>query len=217
VVINGAGSAGIAIAKLLSGYGQKRPKVHIKNVVLCDRKGAISKHRKDIATLPHKMEALKYTNPKNEKGTVHDVLVGADVFVGVSESELLTTEHIRTMAKDPVVLAMANPNPEIMPEDAFKGGAAIVGTGRSDMPNQVNNVLGFPGIFRGAMDARAPRITVEMKLAAAFAIAKYLKNPDRGHIIPPALDKKVAKAVAKAVYKEAMKHKAATALLELVE
>jgi malate dehydrogenase (oxaloacetate-decarboxylating) len=208
IVINGAGSAGIAIAKLLCGFGQKRPKVRVRNLLVCDRKGAISKHRDDISALPHKLELLSFTNPENKKGTIHEVLVGADVFIGVSESNLLTAEHIRTMAKDPVVLAMANPNPEIMPEEAYKGGAAIVGTGRSDMPNQVNNVLGFPGIFRGAMDARAPRITGEMKLAAAIAIAKQLKNPDREHIIPGALDKKVAKAVAKAVYNVAMKQKA---------
>ena len=212
IVINGAGSAGIAIAKLLCGFGQKRPKVRVRNLIVCDRKGAISKHRKDISDLPHKLELLSFTNPENKNGSIHEVLVGTDVFIGVSESNLLTAEHIRTMAKDPVVLAMANPNPEIMPEEAYKGGAAIVGTGRSDMPNQVNNVLGFPGIFRGAMDARAPRITAEMKLAAAIAIAKQLKNPDREHIIPGALDKKVAKAVAKAVYKVAMKQKSIASL-----
>ncbi|MBP6812600.1 MAG: NADP-dependent malic enzyme [Saprospiraceae bacterium] len=205
IVINGAGSAGLAIAKLLGGFGQKHPKVHVKNIIVCDRKGAISKYRDDIAHLPYKLEIMKCTNPAQLKGTVHEVLAGADVFIGVSESNLLTADHIRTMARDAIVLAMANPNPEILPEEAYKGGAAIYGTGRSDLPNQVNNVLGFPGIFRGAMDARAPRITNEMKLAAAFAIAKYLKNPDREHIVPAALDKKVAKVVAKAVYKAAMK------------
>lgn len=205
IVINGAGSAGIAIAKLLRGFGQKNPKVEVKHIIVCDRKGILSKKRTDIIGITHKMEALFYTNPESMSGTVFDALVGADVFIGVSESGLLKAEHIRSMAKDPIVLAMANPEPEIMPEEAFKGGAAIFGTGRSDFPNQVNNVLGFPGIFRGAMDARAPRITTNMKLAAAFAIAKYLKNPDREHIIPPALDKKVASAVARAVYKEAMK------------
>ncbi len=207
IVINGAGSAGIAIAKLLRGFGQKKPKIKVENIILCDRKGIISKKREDIAGMPHKVEALLYTNPDSMSGTVYDALVGADVFIGVSESGLLKTEHIRSMAKDPIVLAMANPEPEIMPEDAFKGGAAVYGTGRSDFPNQVNNVLGFPGIFRGAMDARAPRITADMKLAAAFAIAKYLKNPDREHIIPAALDKKVANAVARAVYKAAMKER----------
>jgi malate dehydrogenase (oxaloacetate-decarboxylating) len=205
IVINGAGSAGIAIAKLLRGFGQKKPKVKVEHIILCDRKGIISNKREDLADMPHKVEAMLYTNPESISGTVFDALVGADVFIGVSESGLLKSEHIRSMAKDPIVLAMANPEPEIMPEDAFRGGAAIYGTGRSDFPNQVNNVLGFPGIFRGAMDARAPRITADMKLAAAFAIAKYLKKPDREHIIPAALDKKVATAVARAVYKEAMK------------
>ncbi|MCB0524973.1 MAG: NADP-dependent malic enzyme [Lewinellaceae bacterium] len=205
IVVNGAGSAGIAITKLLHGYGQKAPKVHVKNIIVCDRKGILSKHRKDIAGILHKMEALLYTNPDSIQGKVHDALVGADVFIGVSEDNLLTADHIKTMAKDAIVLAMANPNPEIMPKDAYKGGAAIVGTGRSDLPNQVNNVLGFPGIFRGALDARAPKITAEMKLAAAFAIANYLKNPDREHIIPAALDENVAKVVAKAVYNAAMK------------
>ena len=214
VVINGAGSAGIAIAKLLNGFGQKRPKVKVKHIIICDRKGVISKQRSDIAGVVHKMEALLYTNPESLSGTVHDALVGADVFIGVSESGLLTADHIRTMAKDPIVLAMANPEPEIMPEEAYKGGAAIVGTGRSDFPNQVNNVLGFPGIFRGAMDARAPKITAEMKLAAAFAIAKYLKNPDRQHIIPSALDKKVAKAVARAVFRAAKGAKVVVKSLE---
>ncbi|MDX1913424.1 MAG: NADP-dependent malic enzyme [Saprospiraceae bacterium] len=205
IVINGAGSAGIAIAKLLYGFGLKRPKVRVREIILCDRKGAIHKGRTDIDDNRYKVQALSYTNPKNLSGTIHEVLPGCDVFIGVSECRLLTAEHIRTMAKDPIVLAMANPTPEIMPDEAYKGGAAIVGTGRSDLPNQVNNVLGFPGIFRGALDARAPRITREMILAAAFAIAKCLKNPDRMHIIPDSLDKKVAKAVAKAVYKAAMK------------
>ncbi len=205
VVINGAGSAGIAIAKLLKGFGEKKPKVKVRDIILCDRKGAIHKGRKDLTR--HKEEALRYTNRHHLSGSVHEVLKDADVFIGVSEAGLLTADDIRTMAKDAIVFAMANPNPEIMPEEAYKGGAAIAGTGRSDMPNQVNNVLGFPGIFRGALDARAPRISTAMKLAAAFAIAKYLKKPDREHIIPSSLDKKVTKAVAKAVYRQAMKEK----------
>lgn len=205
VVINGAGSAGIAIAKLLKGYGEKKPKISVRDIILCDRKGAIHKGRIDLTF--HKKEALKYTNRDHLGGSIHSVLKDADVFIGVSEAGLLTADDIRTMAKDAIVFAMANPNPEIMPEEAYKGGAAIVGTGRSDLPNQVNNVLGFPGIFRGTLDARAPRISTAMKLAAAFAIAKYLKKPDREHIIPSSLDKKVTKAVAKAVYRQAMKEK----------
>jgi malate dehydrogenase (oxaloacetate-decarboxylating) len=207
VVVNGAGAAGIAIAKLLAGFGVKRPKIKVHDIILCDRKGAIHKGRNDLNK--HKEEALKYTNRKNLSGSVLEALKGADVFIGVSQAGLLTADHIRTMAKDPIVLAMANPVPEIMPEEAYKGGAAIYGTGRSDLPNQVNNVLGFPGIFRGTLDARAPRISTEMKMAAAFAIAKFLKNPDRQHIIPSSLDKKVTKAVAKAVYRQAMKEKGA--------
>lgn len=207
IVINGAGSAGIAIAKLLCGFGQKKPKVHVSNIIICDRKGVLCKQRADIAGILHKMEALLYTNPEGKSGSVYDVLVGADVFIGVSQDDLLTSDHIGTMAKDAIVLAMANPNPEIMPDEAYKGGAAIVGTGRSDFPNQVNNVLGFPGIFRGALDARAPRITATMKLAAAYAIAGYLKDPDKEHIIPAALDINVAKVVAKAVYDAAMQDK----------
>lgn len=203
IVVNGAGAAGIAIAKLLAGFGVKRAKIKVRDIILCDRKGAIHKHRGDLTD--HKKEALKYTNKGQFSGSVHQALQGADVFIGVSQAGLLTAEHIRTMAKDPIVFAMANPIPEIMPEEALKGGAAIVGTGRSDLPNQVNNVLGFPGIFRGALDARAPRISMEMKMAAVFAIAKYLKNPDREHIIPSSLDKKVTKAVARAVYRQAMK------------
>jgi malate dehydrogenase (oxaloacetate-decarboxylating) len=201
IVMNGAGSAGIAIAKLLSGHGIKRAKVKVRDIVLCDTNGAIHKGRSDLSDV--KKEALGYTNPRNVSGSVHEVLVGADVFIGVSQGDLLTAAHIRTMAKDAIVLAMANPIPEIMPEEAYKGGAAVVGTGRSDLPNQVNNVLGFPGIFRGALNARAPRITKEMILAAAFAIAKYLKDPQRERIIPDALDKKVARAVARAVEKAA--------------
>ncbi|MCC7244075.1 MAG: NADP-dependent malic enzyme [Saprospiraceae bacterium] len=201
IVLNGAGSAGIAIAKLLTGFGVKRPKVKVKNVILCDRKGVIYKDRDNLTDA--KRDALKFTNPHNIKGKVYDALHGADVFIGVSEAELLTADHIRTMAQDSIVLALANPTPEIMPDEAHKGGAAIVGTGRSDLPNQVNNVLGFPGIFRGALDARAPRITIEMKMAAAIAIAKCVAKPNRGHIIPSSLDKKVAKKVAKAVYKVA--------------
>ncbi|MDO8970799.1 MAG: NADP-dependent malic enzyme [Saprospiraceae bacterium] len=205
IVINGAGSAGIAIAKLLYGFEVKRPKIRVREIILCDRKGAIHKGRTDLGENRYKVQALSFTNPNQLSGTIHDVLPGADVFIGVSGHSLLTPAHISTMAKDAIVFAMANPTPEIMPEEAYQGGAAIVGTGRSDYPNQVNNVLGFPGIFRGALDARAPRITKEMILAAAIAIAKCLKNPDRMHIIPDALDKKVSKAVAKAVYKAAMK------------
>jgi malate dehydrogenase (oxaloacetate-decarboxylating) len=201
IVINGAGAAGMAIAKLLKGIDLKNPKISVKEVILCDTKGVIHKGRKDLND--SKRAALTFTNKKNISGTLQDAMIGADVFIGVSVANLLTAEDIKTMAIDPIVLAMANPTPEIMPEEAYKGGAAIVGTGRSDMPNQVNNVLGFPGVFRGALDARATRITPEMKLAAALAIASCVKKPEKNLIIPASLDKKVAMKVAKAVFKAA--------------
>ena len=151
-----------------------------------------------------KKEILKYSNPHHKKGCLQDALVDADVFVGVSKGNLLTAKDVATMAKDSLIFAMANPIPEIMPEEAFKGGAAIVVTGRSDLPNQVNNVLGFPGIFRGALEARATRITPSMKLAAAFAIADHLRDPRRDKIIPSTLNESVAWEVAKAVKKAAV-------------
>lgn len=205
VVVNGAGAAGVAIAKLLKGFGVENPAIRVANVVICDSKGIISKGRTDLNA--SKLEALTFTNNNDVRGGIRDALVGADVFVGVSVANLLTSDDIRLMAKDSIVFALANPTPEIMPEEAHKGGAAIVGTGRSDMPNQVNNVLGFPGIFRGALDARATRITLSMKLAAALAIASCVEKPRRDHIIPTSLDLKVARRVAKAVYEVAMREK----------
>ncbi|MBU6340735.1 MAG: NADP-dependent malic enzyme [Bacteroidetes bacterium] len=203
IVINGAGAAGVAIAKLLKGVGAKNPAISVNNIILCDRKGVLHRGRIDLNDA--KLATLAFTNNNNLPGSLRDALCGADVFIGVSEGNLLQAADIKTMAKDPVVLALANPTPEIMPEEALAGGAAIVGTGRSDLPNQVNNVLGFPGIFRGALDARADRITIAMKLAAAHAIARCVKRPGRTLIIPASLDQKVAKAVAKAVYEEALK------------
>lgn len=205
VVINGSGAAGMAIARLLKGHGLVEPAISVRDVILCDSKGVVHPDRLDINE--SKRTALEYTNLERVSGTVRDALRGADVFIGVSVANLLQAEDIRTMAPDPVVLALANPVPEIMPDEAYKGGAAIVGTGRSDLPNQVNNVLGFPGVFRGALDARAPRITNDMKLAAAIAIASCVEQPRRDFIIPPSLDKKVATRVAKAVYKVAMKER----------
>lgn len=202
VVINGSGAAGVAIAKLLKGYGLENPAVHVREIILCDRKGILHAGREDLNA--SKQATLEFTNPKGLSGSVFDALKDANVFIGVSSANLLHAEDIRRMAKDSIVLALANPIPEIMPEQAYAGGAAIVGTGRSDLPNQVNNVLGFPGVFRGAMDARAPRITIEMKLAAALAIASCVPNPTHDFIIPASLDKKVAKRVAKAVYQAAM-------------
>jgi malate dehydrogenase (oxaloacetate-decarboxylating) len=206
VVINGAGAAGIAIAKLLRcvDHGENNSVcTPVKEMIICDSKGIVHKDRDNLNNA--KIKALGFTNLNHKKGSLKDALVGADVFVGVSMGNLLTAEDIKTMAKDSIIFALANPTPEIMPEEAYKGGAAIVGTGRSDLPNQVNNVLGFPGIFRGALDARATQITPNMKLAAAYAIAESISSPSKDMIIPPALDEIVAYKVAKAVKEAALK------------
>ena len=196
VVTSGAGAAGIAIIKLLIKMG-------LKDVVLCDRKGAIYEGREGLN--PEKEEMAKLTNRQMRKGTLADVLKGADVFIGISGPGLVTPEMVKSMAKDPILFPMANPTPEIMPDLAKEAGAAVVGTGRSDFANQINNVLAFPGIFRGALDVRASDINDEMKIAAAKAIAEYIPedklNPE--YIIPSALDRNVAKAVAEAVAKAA--------------
>jgi len=202
VVINGAGAAGIAIARLLrciDSYDSGQVCTPVKEVVICDTKGILHRERNDLNET--KNIALQYSNPYNKKGTLKDALAGADVFIGVSAANILGIDDIRTMAPDPVIFALANPIPEIMPEEAKKGGAAIVGTGRSDLPNQVNNVLGFPGIFRGALDAHATKITPSMKIAAAYAIADYVVNPTADYIIPSTLDQAVATKVAEAVSK----------------
>lgn len=198
IVINGAGAAGVAILKLLKCIDYDLSMcTPVREVIMCDTLGVISKDRKDLNT--SKKEILKFSNPNNKNGTVKDALVGADVFIGVSSGDLLTADDIRTMSKDPIIFAMANPIPEIMPEEAYKGGAAIMGTGRSDMPNQVNNVLAFPGIFKGALQAKANRITQEMKLAAALALAKMVENPTNENLLPNALDKTVPIVIANAV------------------
>lgn len=196
VVTSGAGAAGIAIIKLLVSLG-------LKNVVMCDRQGAIYKGRENLNS--EKQEMAEICNQNMEKGTLEEVLKGADVFIGVSAPGTVTEEMVQNMAKDPILFPMANPVPEIMPDLAKKAGAAVVGTGRSDFPNQINNVLAFPGIFRGALDVRAKDINDEMKVAAAYAIAGLIQedelNPD--YIIPNPFDKRVAKAVAEAVAKAA--------------
>jgi malate dehydrogenase (oxaloacetate-decarboxylating) len=198
IVINGAGAAGVAILKLLKciDYDQSIC-TPVREVIMCDTLGVISRDRKDLNT--SKKEILKFSNPNNKNGTVKDALVGADVFIGVSSGDLLVADDIRTMSKDPIIFAMANPIPEIMPEEAYKGGAAIMGTGRSDMPNQVNNVLAFPGIFKGALQAKANRITNEMKLAAAIALSHMVENPTKESLLPNALDKTVPIIIANAV------------------
>lgn len=206
VVINGAGAAGIAIARLLRCVDHDSKSTvctPVKDIVICDSKGIIHRNRENLNDA--KQKALGFTNMHNKEGNLKDAIEGADVFIGVSMGDLLKAEDIATMAKDSIIFALANPTPEIMPEEAYKGGAAIVGTGRSDLPNQVNNVLGFPGIFRGALDARAKQITPNMKLAAAYAIADSISSPSKDMIIPPALDEIVAYKVAKAVKEAALK------------
>ena len=177
----------------------------LKDVVMCDRKGAIYEGREGLNA--EKEEMAKITNRLMRKGSLADVLAGADVFIGVSAPGTVTPEMVKSMAKDPILFPMANPTPEIMPDEAKAAGAAVVGTGRSDFPNQINNVLAFPGIFRGALDVRASQINDEMKIAAAYAIADYVKPEELSadYIIPSALDRNVAQAVAKAVSDAAKK------------
>ncbi len=198
IVMNGAGSAGIAITKLLQLAGAK-------NVLLVDSKGIISKSRDNLNDIKIKM--LESTNPENLNGGLAEAVCNADIFIGVSKAGLLSQEMVKSMAKDPIILAMANPVPEIMPEEAKAAGARIVGTGRSDFPNQVNNVLGFPGIFRGALDVRARRIDDSMKIAAAEALAGCVTDDElcEEFIIPNPLDKSVGKKVAAAVANAAIK------------
>ena len=192
VVVNGAGAAATAITKLLISRG-------LKNVILCDRKGAIYEGREGLNSA--KEEMAKITNPEKKAGSLAEVIVGADVFIGVSAPGVLTADMVATMAKDPVVFACANPVPEILPDEAKKAGVAVMATGRSDFPNQVNNVLAFPGIFRGALDVRASDINDEMKIAAANAIAGIVSDAelDPDYILPDAFDARVGKAVAAAV------------------
>lgn len=198
VVLSGAGAAGIAIARLLDSFG-------VRNMIMCDSRGAIYDGR------PYGMNEVKdmvaqFTNLDKEEGTLEDVLENADVFIGVSVAGALTEEMIKKMNNDPIIFAMANPEPEIMPDQAKKAGARVIGTGRSDFPNQVNNVLAFPGIFRGALDVRATRINEKMKVAAARAIAELITEEEltEDYVIPGPFDKRVAPTVARSVAKAAM-------------
>jgi len=203
VVINGAGAAGTAIARLLRCVGHDpNVCVPVQDVVVCDSKGVIHKDRNDLAD--YKRELLSYTNRENRSGSLQDMLVGADVFIGVSKGNLLSSGDISTMASNSIVLAMANPIPEIMPDDARRGGAVVIGTGRSDFPNQINNVLAFPGIFRGALDAGASAISEEMKIAAARALAAATINPSAERVLPDPLDRSVAPRIAAAVAEAAI-------------
>lgn len=197
-VFNGAGAAGVAIAKLYLAMG-------IKDVIMCDRKGIVSKNRPGIENEPAKIELASFTNKEGIIGTLSDALKGADIFVGVSAANCVSQDMVRSMAKDPIIFAMANPTPEIMPDEALEAGACVVGTGRSDFPNQINNVLAFPGIFRGALDVRASDINEEMKIAAAKAIASLVSDEElrSDYILPAAFDERVGKTVAAAVAKAA--------------
>jgi len=198
VVLNGAGAAGVAIVKLLYSFG-------VKEMIMCDSRGAIYEGRPNGMN-PVKEKIAQFTNQDQVEGGLEDVIQDADVFIGVSIEGALTEEMVKTMAEDPIIFAMANPNPEIMPDTAKAAGASIIGTGRSDFPNQINNVLAFPGIFRGALDVRATHINDEMKKAAVVAIADLISEDElrADYVIPDAFNKEVAPNVAKAVAKAAM-------------
>lgn len=197
VVMNGAGAAGIAIAKHLLNMG-------VKDITLCDSKGIICKGDPRLNAV--KQEMAEITNLSHLEGSLTDAMKGADVFLGISAAGCVSEEMVKSMAKDPILFAMANPTPEIMPDIAKKAGAAVVGTGRSDFPNQINNVLAFPGIFRGALDCRASDINEEMKVAASFAIASLVSDEELNadYILPEAFDKRIGKTVAEAVKKAAI-------------
>lgn len=211
VVVNGAGSAGVAIVKLLLHMG-------VKDVILCDTKGIIYKERK-AGMNPFKQELANMTNKEQKQGTLADALNGADVFVGVSAAGAVTKEMVRSMNQGAIIFAMANPVPEIMPEDAKEAGAIVVGTGRSDFPNQVNNVLAFPGIFRGALEVQATDINEEMKLAAVSAIANLIRDDElhADYVIPKAFDHRVAAHVAAAVAKAAIETGVAQRAIDTVD
>ena len=204
IVICGAGAAGFAITRLLRCIGyDPRVCTRVNEIIVCDTQGTIFRERPGLYKNKYKFIIAEETNWPALAGSLADAMIGADVFIGVSAPGLVTEEMIQSMNKNAIVFAMANPVPEILPDLALRAGAAVVGTGRSDFPNQINNVLAFPGIFRGALDARATKITDEMKIAAAHAIADYVPRPKNNCIMPDILDKKVTKSVAKAVTKAA--------------
>ncbi len=192
IVLNGAGAAGTAIAKLLHAAG-------FRDMIMCDRQGAIYVGRPDITDA--KAELAAFTNPKHMSGSLADVLVGADVFIGISAPKSLTGEMIQTMAKKPIIFALANPTPEILPDEAKKAGAAVVATGRSDFANQLNNALVYPGLFRGMLDKKVNKVTDAVKLRAAHALASFIKKPTAERIVPSIFDKGLHQAIAKSVKK----------------
>jgi malate dehydrogenase (oxaloacetate-decarboxylating) len=191
VVVNGAGAAGIAITKLLIHYG-------ITDIILCDSKGIVGNHRSDLT--PEKKQLMHSTNRENKTGVLHEALVDADIFIGVSKAGVLKVEDVKHMKEGAIIFAMANPTPEIMPLEAQKGGALIIATGRSDFPNQINNSLVFPGVFKGALEHRVSKITDDMKIRAAEALASVVKNPSTEKIIPGPFDEGVVEAVSSAIY-----------------
>ncbi len=197
IVINGSGAAGIAIARILLDWG-------ITNIILCDSRGIVSTERDDLNAF--KIEMARMTNPEGKTGLLADALKGCDIFIGVSAPGVVSEEMVRSMNRDPIIMAMANPVPEIFPDEAYKGGARIVATGRSDFPNQINNVLAFPGVFRGALDVRATEINEKMKIAAAIAIADMVSEQERKKeiVVPPVLDREVGRKVAEATARAAM-------------
>ena len=200
IVVSGAGAAGYAIVRLLKCIGYS-PDVcqRVREILVCDRQGIIHRDRKGLYANKYKFILADETNHERRSGGLADALEGADVFIGVSAPDLVNGAMIRTMNEDPIVFAMANPVPEVMPDVALAAGAAVVGTGRSDYPNQINNALAFPGVFRGALDVHARVINDEMKVAAAHALARYVDKPARDRIMPPVLDHGVVQAVATAV------------------
>jgi malate dehydrogenase (oxaloacetate-decarboxylating) len=200
VAVSGAGAAGIAVTKFLLSFG-------VRDAILCDSRGVIHKGRRDLN--PVKQEIARITNPRNITGSLSDAIRGADVFLGLSVAGIVSPAMVKSMARDAIVFAMANPVPEIMPDLAKEAGARVVATGRSDFPNQVNNVLGFPGIFRGALDVRASDINEPMKIAASKAIASLVEDVSEEAIIPSPLDRRVVPAVAAAVARAAIETGAA--------
>jgi malate dehydrogenase (oxaloacetate-decarboxylating) len=198
VVINGSGAAGIAITKLLGCIGQDEKKCSpLKNLIICDSKGIVSSHREDLNE--YKKQLLSFTNKNDVQGSLADALIDADCFIGVSKGNILTKQHIQSMSSDPIIFALANPVPEIMPDIAMEAGVRVIGTGRSDFPNQINNVLVFPGIFKGALEAKATRITPAMKIAAAYALSGMVSDPDENHLLPSIFDPNISEVIATAV------------------
>ncbi|RXE57298.1 malate dehydrogenase [Methanoculleus taiwanensis] len=205
IAVSGAGAAGYAIVRLLRCLGMEGSSCNpVREIIVADTRGIIHRGRSDLLQNTHKYILAHETNTENRQGTLADAMREADVFIGVSAGGIVTEPMVQAMAQDPIVFALANPVPEIMPDAAERVGAAVVGTGRSDYPNQINNVLAFPGVFRGALDARATVINDAMKLAAARALAGFVTRPTRERILPSILDKRVTKEVAEAVYEAAV-------------